>query len=177
MGKKETLLDTEKDLFRASVRGVKPLKNSKIAPEPTKKPFKKRLPPVETEENSLNLYESDYATEVSGETLLEFHRSGLQHKVLRNFRQGKYNTDVTLDLHGMTVDEAREAMNTFLLGCFDKGIQSIKIIHGKGRGLSKPILKNKVNQWLRQVDFVLAFISARPREGSSGALYVLLKRK
>ena len=38
------------------------------------------------------------------------------------------------------------------------------------------MLKIKVNSWLRQKDQVLAFCSARPQDGGTGAVYVLLKK-
>ncbi|MEE9156926.1 MAG: Smr/MutS family protein, partial [Gammaproteobacteria bacterium] len=40
-----------------------------------------------------------------------------------------------------------------------------------------PVLKNKLNNWLRQRDEVLAFCSTRPVDGGTGAVYVLLKRR
>jgi len=39
-----------------------------------------------------------------------------------------------------------------------------------------PVLKIKVNSWLRQKAQVLAFCSARPQDGDTGAVYVLLKK-
>jgi DNA-nicking Smr family endonuclease len=52
-------------------------------------------------------------------------------------------------------------------------------VHGKGNGSwqKQPVLKNKLNQWLRQRDEVLAFCSARPCDGGTGAIYVLLKKR
>jgi DNA-nicking Smr family endonuclease len=38
------------------------------------------------------------------------------------------------------------------------------------------VLKGKVDNWLRQRDEVLAFATARPVDGGTGAVYVLLKR-
>jgi DNA-nicking Smr family endonuclease len=55
----------------------------------------------------------------------------------------------------------------------------IRIIHGKGkrsRNNKGPVIKTKVNHWLRQRDDVLAFCSARPIDGGTGAIYVLLRR-
>jgi DNA-nicking Smr family endonuclease len=54
----------------------------------------------------------------------------------------------------------------------------VRIIHGKGNGSvqRRPVLKGKVNHWLQQRDEVLAFCSARPVDGGTGAVYVLLKR-
>ena len=52
-------------------------------------------------------------------------------------------------------------------------------MHGKGlrSGPAGPVLKNSVQHWLSQWDEVLAFVSAQPRDGGSGALYVLLKHR
>ena len=51
------------------------------------------------------------------------------------------------------------------------------IIHGKGyrSGERQPVLKRKVNYWLRLRPDVLAFCSATPRDGGTGAVYVLLR--
>jgi DNA-nicking Smr family endonuclease len=175
MRKKYEVDDTEKDLFRATMRDVKPLpKNTKMTPEqPRPQRPKKVSPPVDP--NPFNLYNKEDAQEVDGDELLEFHRGGLQHKVLRKLRRGQYNVEAILDMHGMRVQEAREALNFFLLNCLKKDIRHVLIIHGKGRGINKPILKNKLNQWLRQVEQVLAFCSATQQDGRSGAVYVLLK--
>jgi DNA-nicking Smr family endonuclease len=53
----------------------------------------------------------------------------------------------------------------------------VRIIHGKGlRSRHKgPVIKTKVNTWLRQRDDILAFCSARPVDGGTGAIYVLLR--
>ena len=39
------------------------------------------------------------------------------------------------------------------------------------------ILKNKLNNWLRQVDEIIAFCSAVAKDGGQGALYLLLRRR
>jgi DNA-nicking Smr family endonuclease len=174
MPKKYEPNDIEKDLFRTAMRGVKPLAHTKIqAPPP---PVRKRSKlPAEKNENPFNLYNETYYEDISGDDLIEFHRGGLQHKVLRKLRQGKYNIDATLDMHGMRVIEAREELSHFLQTSFKRGARHVLIIHGKGHGKAKPILKNKLNQWLRQIEQVLAYCSATQEDGRSGAVYVLLK--
>jgi DNA-nicking Smr family endonuclease len=84
-----------------------------------------------------------------------------------------------LDLHGLIVTEARLEMIRFLRDCQLMGGGCVRIIHGKGHGSlqKQPILKNKVNKWLRQYDAVLAFCSARNSDGGTGAVYVLVQRK
>ena len=58
------------------------------------------------------------------------------------------------------------------------GKRCVRIVHGKGLSSEGklPVLKVKVNSWLRQKDDVLAFCSARPQDGGTGAVYVLLKK-
>jgi DNA-nicking Smr family endonuclease len=120
----------------------------------------------------------DPAEVETGEELL-FARPGLQHGVLRKLRRGQYSHGAELDLHGMTVVIARQALALFLSECQHDGIRNVRIIHGKGNGSlrQQPILKSKVNHWLRQRNEVLAFCSARPIDGGTGALYVLLRSR
>jgi len=65
----------------------------------------------------------------------------------------------------------------FLLECKRRTIRCVRIIHGKGlRSPNRePVLKNHVRHWLMQRDEVLAFVEARPADGGSGAVVVLLK--
>ncbi len=109
--------------------------------------------------------------------ILSFSRSGLQHNVLKKLRQGKHPIEHILDLHGLTVIEARNALLEFLGECEALGIRHGIIIHGKGfRSKDKPVIKPMVNRWLRSTDNVLAFHSAQPKDGGSGAVYVLLRK-
>jgi DNA-nicking Smr family endonuclease len=175
MTKKTEISDADKTLFREAMRGVKPLTLSeKTTSKPPAKPRVKRKPASQTVIVSPF---SDYEQlePVGSEDLLEFHRSGIQHKMLRKLRSGQYNVEAILDLHGMNVAEASESLAIFLTQCYQQKVRHVLIIHGKGRSNNKPILKNKLNHWLRQTDLVLAFCSATASNGRGGALYVLLK--
>lgn len=116
-------------------------------------------------------------TEVATGDELMFARPGLQHGVLRKLRRGMFSIGAELDLHGMTVVEARPALAQFLHDCHQRHVRCVRIIHGKGYGSQQkqPVLKGKVNSWLRQWDEVLAFCSARLADGGTGAVYVLLR--
>ncbi len=177
MAKKSDLSDDDKATFREAMRGVKRLSHTKrITPPPKKEYF--RQPPIEPDNNDDDFIFSDYEKldPVASEDLIQYTCGGLQHKIIRNLRQGQYNIEAILDLHGMTVNEAKNSLSQFLASCKHKGVRHVLMIHGKGRGNSKPILKNKLNHWLRQTHDVLAFCSAMTKDGGSGALYVLLRR-
>lgn len=169
--------DNDENVFQQAMRGVKKTKQyTKVTlPQPILNKKRQRQPFIIQEESPFSDFDKEPT--VSSEDLLFFSRPGIQDKTLRNLRNGKYNVEAVLDLHGMTVNQAREALYHFLLRCQEENMKCISVIHGKGRSDSPPILKNKVNNWLRQAEFVIAFCSANVRDGRSGSLYVLLKIK
>lgn len=178
--KKPELTEDDIIAFREAMRGVKPLKhNAKVSLRKVNHPTPKIRRHEETDdEQEISFEFSDYENlaPVNAEDLLEFARSGVQYKMIRELRLGQFHVDAILDLHGKTVDQARQALSNFLLRCKHDALRHVLIIHGKGRYSSQPVLKNKLNHWLRQTKQVLAFCSASPKGGSSGALNVLLKR-
>jgi DNA-nicking Smr family endonuclease len=172
--------DKEREGFRDAVGSVRRVKQDRVAP------YRKRRKPIpeqrlrDEREVIGSLLSDDYEpSEVeTGEELL-FARPGLQHSVLRKLRRGQFVVEAELDLHGDTVPVARERIARFLKTARAQGLRCVRIIHGKGKSSEGklPVLKGKVNAWLRQKDEVLAFCSARPTDGGTGAAYVLLSRK
>lgn len=110
---------------------------------------------------------------------LVHRQDGIQHGVVRRLRRGHYRCQAEIDLHGMVVDVARHCLGVFLHDALDNGYRCVRIVHGKGlrSGHRGPVLKNKVAGWLSRREEVLAFVSARPVDGGTGALYVLLKKQ
>lgn len=108
--------------------------------------------------------------EKNDEATVFFARKGLQTKLIRRLKQGKLGIDDQLDLHGLKWIEAETALEEFLMTCQSHGDRVVLIIPGKGQ-----VLKSNLNHMLRQLDHVLAFCTAQPRHGGTGAFYVLLK--
>ncbi len=108
---------------------------------------------------------------------LSFCRAGIQKNVFRKLKKGQYSISAELDLHGHTRFEAQEELARFISFAREENHRCIRIIHGKGYGSNNkgPIIKPLVNKWLRQRNEILAFCSARPCDGGTGAVYVLLK--
>ena len=112
-----------------------------------------------------------------GEQVL-FVRSGLQRKAIKRLKRGEYPCRMTVDLHGMRAYQAETYLNEFLTDAVWQNISCVLIIHGKGhhsennKGIIKPLTIN----WLKASAEVMAFCSAQPKDGGTGALYVLLKR-
>lgn len=166
-------------LFREAVQGTRRLKHDKV--EAYRAPRSPHPIPRETETDisfqDMLSDEMDMAPVEAAEELL-FQRPGVQSTLLRKLRRGLIANEAELDLHGLRTDDARLAVASFLDSASRNGLRCVRIVHGKGYGSAqaKPVLKNKLNSWLRQRPEVLAFCSARPVDGGTGAVYVLLKR-
>ena len=162
-------------LFSEELGDVVPLREKRTAP------YRRRLPPrplnlpVGDEDEALQDQYSEQELETADE--LYFARPGVQHRLMHDLRRGYLEIGAELDLHGLTVRFAREDLNQFLKECQQRRIRCVRIIHGKGYGSEsrQPVLKQKLNMWLRQRDDVLAFTSATRRDGGTGAAYVLLR--
>lgn len=172
--------DDDPALFRQAVADARPLKQDK-RPAAPKKPKPVPLQRLRDERAVVaSLLSDDYdpAEIETGEELI-FFRPGVQLSVQRKFRRGHFALEAELDLHGRVVAEARELVAAFLRDAQLAGRRCVRIVHGKGNSSAGklPVLKGKVNAWLRQKDEVLGFCSARPHHGGGGAVYVLLKRR
>lgn len=172
--------DEEDSLFREAVGDVTPMTphGRFLAPNP-------RLPPL-----PLHFYQDERAAMLASmedpirwdedtefESDASYIRPGMPRLTLRRMRRGDWHTQAELDLHGLTKIEAKHELVEFLHECKRRGARCIRIIHGKGlRSKNRePVLKQHVRHWLMQRDEVLAFVQARPVDGGSGAVIVLLK--
>ena len=169
----------DKSLFKEMMNEVRPLPQDKVGPYRKKPPAR----PIKRQEEDNQVLKDMMSDPITlddletGEELL-FSRPGIQTNVVRKLRRGQYSIEAELDLHRMTSNMARQAIAEFLPEMLKRGKRCVRIIHGKGHGSFNkvPVLKNKVNHWLKQRDEVLAFCSARPVDGGTGAIYILLRR-
>jgi len=166
-------------LFREAVQDVTPLPKSDRAdilrarPEPVAR--QRELDEARALASSLS-DDIDIELLLQTDESLSWKRPELNHQVVPKLRRGHWSVKAQLDLHGKRVDEAREALVAFLTEAIKREIRCVRIVHGKGLGSvnKEPVLKNKVMRWLVQREEVLAFCQARPNDGGSGALIVLL---
>jgi DNA-nicking Smr family endonuclease len=109
---------------------------------------------------------------------MRFHRSHVGARTMRKLARGKYAVQAEIDLHGMTVTEARPRLADFIDYSVKQKLLCVRIVHGKGLGSGHrgPVLKMAVNRWLRKWDSVLAFVSTPQVHGGTGAVYVLLQQ-
>lgn len=169
--------DDDARLFREAVRDVKPLTHERPALRPRGPVPRARFTRADRHavlRESLAGGSDDPVSAAGDE--LAFHRAGLQSPVLRKLRRGQYRVQAELDLHGLSVVEAKHALREFLAEALHRRMRCVRIVHGKGlrSGHRGPVLKSAVSGMLRRTAAVVAYVSARPVDGGTGAVYVLL---
>ncbi|GDY38513.1 hypothetical protein ACINB_44050 [Acidovorax sp. NB1] len=172
--------EAERHLFSRSVGPVTPLRNPNLARVRRHQP-----PPLPVQhwlDEERVLMESisddfDVSTLLDTDDQLSFRRPGIGVEITRRLRAGHWSIQRQLDLHGLRVDEAREALGDFIRHAHKTGLRCVRVVHGKGLGSpgKSPVLKSRVQRWLVQKNEVLAFVQARPMDGGAGALVVLLQ--
>jgi DNA-nicking Smr family endonuclease len=175
---------SEKDLFLEEMSGVKPLQR-----EPRERLIRqsaegyvelRRQAATEPLHEKINPLLDEGVDPLDAWYVLDFKRPGIQHGVYKQLRMGRYDIDARLDLHRMTVKQAREEVKQFIDEAGKLGLRTLLILHGKGQRKveqeNTAVLKGYVNHWLQQLEMVQAFHSAQPVHGGTGAVYVLLRK-
>jgi len=169
--------DDDNNLFNQAMQGVNALTSDKanLKANLKTKPAGIKKRPAETEKNIADTLSDEFINDC--EEFLEFMRPGIQKSYLKQIRNGKVTVEDNLDLHGYRRDDARKLLLNFLDHAQQQSFKLVRIVHGKGYNSSdnQPVLKAMVNKWLQSIPEVLAFVSAVPRDGGTGAVYVLLK--
>ena len=177
---------TDEQLLAQAMKGVKPLQLEATAPIQTAKKIDDntllRRAAAEGAKEMVQEAISDTVAllnPVSSEAILSFRKTGIQQGLFKKLRDGHLPWRAAVDLHGCTVEQAREAVLQIIFDAQQEGITVIKIVHGKGysQGSQGSLLKTCVNGWLQQHRAVLAFHSALAKDGGNGAVLVLLKKQ
>nr|WP_308612788.1 Smr/MutS family protein [Massilia eburnea] len=183
------------NVFQSSMAGVQKMKPSdRYVPPPAKGPAVAGRPaaagkrgPLTAEEQAADdaavlqesmlsdMFEVDHYLEE--EPSLNFSAPGIGPDVMKKMRKGHWPVQDELDLHGKRRDEARQAVDDFLLKAKRRNYRCVCVIYGRGFGSrgGEPVLKSMVHSWLVQTDGVIAFCQARAEEGGEGAIMVLLR--
>ena len=170
-GERDRSGDGDGNAFSRAMKGVKPLSGRDKRQPPARTPSARpEAPPEEPIE---------FEVARVGERV-EGRAPGIDRKHLRRLRSGDVPVDVRVDLHGLHGPEAREAVREALIGAAEAGGRCALVIHGRGhRSERGSVLREALPRWLAEPPlgaWVMAFASATPADGGTGATYVLLRR-
>jgi DNA-nicking Smr family endonuclease len=175
----------DRKLLEDALRDVRPLGGPRHAPPPACEAGRARA--VVTEEAEVLAELSDLVTGqgdfdiTETEEYVEGARTGLDPRLIVRLRRGEFPVEAHLDLHGLTQVDSRRALTEFIVESVRKGRRTVLVVPGRGLGSpgGRPVLKHAAVQWLSHgalSGYVLGFVTARPTDGGTGALYVLLRR-
>ena len=174
------------DLFMLAMSDVEQLgiKTDKAASGKTSPPVKAVIRKIEESEQRL------FLDAISGLKLdvkfnEENHAEVLQTKPaagsrIKQLRRGTILVDYELDLHGLTKDEALDALNSFIKGAYRRKQKAVLVITGRGNhSPEEPVLKKAVDKWLREdgKEMVVEFLPAPRQMGGDGAIVVFLRQE
>ena len=166
--------DDDGALFRRAAGRVRRLHDDRVRHERKRpRPAPRSRGDAEPGEGNGDPYASDAP---SSHGPLFYASPGVQRKVIRKLKRGQIRVEDEMDLHGMRVRQAGEALERFLSECTDRGVRCVRVIHGKGLRSGGSVLKENVATWLKLRGDVVAFCSATATDGGTGAVYVLLKK-
>ena len=178
---KNDISEEEKALFRQAVGGASPKTPKARKVSKTRRPSlqtaSKISPGVSSNQITASISRSRAMIDETQDNSVLFVRSGLQKKVIKHLRRGDYGIKDTLDLHGYTIVQARIQLSNFLTRATHARYPAVLIIHGKGLHGDTPggTLKRFTIDWLKRQATVKAFCAAQPKDGGTGAVYVLLR--
>ena len=104
---------------------------------------------------------------------------GVDKRTVARLRRGQLPIDARIDLHGLLQREAHRELADFLQDARDDQRRTVLVITGKGEG-GQGVLRESVPRWINEAalrPLVLAIAPAQPKDGGTGALYLLLRRK
>jgi DNA-nicking Smr family endonuclease len=172
--------DEDRAAFRKAISDAKPLKVVERVPPHRAKPKPRAKFRRADDASALaeSLADDIDAIEHDSGDALRFQRQHVGRRTMRKLSRGGFSVQAEIDLHGMTLAEARPRLREFIQFCAQQNRLCVRVVHGKGLGSGErgPVLKSAVNAWLRRWDNVIAFVSTRQVDGGTGAVYVLLQR-
>ena len=106
-------------------------------------------------------------------------RGGVDSRLRQRLAKGEVPFTRRLDLHGYYLLEAYQALRAFITSSHAAGHRCVLVIHGKGQSAAggHGVIKQNIGQLLAEQACVLAYHSAVPRHGGTGAVYVLLRKQ
>jgi DNA-nicking Smr family endonuclease len=178
--------ESETDTFLRAMQGVKPLKDKghgrKIAAR-TDPPQVRITSEEEKGKNYLqDLVQGKIEFDIQYvDEYLQGAVHGLNQRTLRQLKNGSFSPEAHLDLHGFNADDAHNLLLGFVKENYLAGKRCLLVIPGRGKNSpdGRGILREQIQYWLIRDPFkrvLLAFSTAQPQHGGTGALYLLLRK-
>jgi DNA-nicking Smr family endonuclease len=166
-------------LFRSAIADVQslPERTVRVATKPSLEQRSRSDPtPAGTDFCADDLFDVRFS-----DLFIRGRASGVSRETVDRLARGELAVRSHVDLHGMALDDAKKAVDQFLVERQRRGDRCVLVITGKGKNSpgQVAVLRERIPEWLARGPSsrrVLAFVTARPCDGGEGALYVLLRK-
>jgi DNA-nicking Smr family endonuclease len=183
--KKISLKDSPRDeklLYVEAMEGVRKISHDKIL---IRRPISMKVHCVNLENDPRHLLEEAVADKrklnvTNMPEYMEGYAEGTNPVTLDKLKNGEFSIQGILDLHGLSIEDAKTSFEDFITGSIKTGLNCVKVVHGRGlKSKSIPVLKENLKAWIIRAmnrKWINAFSSARMCDGGPGATYILLKK-
>jgi DNA-nicking Smr family endonuclease len=102
---------------------------------------------------------------------------GLDTATWQRFRSGKLAAARTLDLHGLTLQSAHQALVSFIRAAHAERLRCVEVVTGRGNGQTGGTIRRELPHWLNQPDIRPVILGAvHPHVLNPGSVRLLLRR-
>ncbi len=170
----------EEAAFLQAIQGVRPLPGGKRIARPG--PPDHHLPVPESNPQWLQQSgQADLDLSLS-DRFVRGRSASVSKRTMESLVRGEFAVHSHIDLHGMVLEDAMQAVDFFIADRHKHGQRCVLIVTGKGRNSpgQQGVLRQQIPEWLARgpsARLILGFASARPCDGGEGALYVLLVKQ
>jgi DNA-nicking Smr family endonuclease len=158
---------SDDELWDKLVKTVKPIEGRPLTSKATPKTPKQLKPKELTKPAKIqSIIEPPVERRIDGHTR-------------RKLGRGQINIESRIDLHGLGIHQAYDALTAFIYNAKGKNQRTVLVITGKGKE-NKGILRSNVPKWLKEPgfrDIVLDVVQAHIKHGGAGAWYVVLRKR
>lgn len=162
------------ELLAAEARGVRPAPSARSTPSATHTAGK-----AAPRRKAKDLDAAPLDVNQNGERY-EGMTSGTPSRVVQELKQGKHRPELTIDVHGLTSDQAVRMIEAVLQSALESDLRTLLVVYGRGlHSPEGPVLPGVVVDYLSRVHSgsILALCSAPAKWGGPGALLVRLRRR
>lgn len=166
------MLDEEAiSLFRAEMKGVKPLKQDTfVAARPHKKKAQATIKEQREQQDTLFYFSDEYEPLLDEESAVKYLRENEDSHLLKQLRRGDFSPEIFLDLHGLTREQAKLELAALIQTCEKEHLYCASIMTGYGTYT----LKRQIPRWLVQHPKVRALHQAPKEWGGEAAILILI---
>ena len=166
------MLDEEAiSLFRAEMKGVKPLKQDTfVAARPHKKKALATIKEQREQQDTLFYFSDEYEPLLNEESAVKYLRENEDSHLLKQLRRGDFSPEIFLDLHGLTREQAKLELAALIQTCEIEHLYCASVMTGDGTYT----LKRQIPRWLVQHPKVRALHQAPKEWGGEAAILILI---